>query len=180
MNKFVYAIAVSMSVSGSAFAAAPSAIGALGSAAGIEAVQAEIPLPVVSSPEPAKALADDVLDLTPNYSYVLASYAAANGYTVLTLDGSKMTTKARLLSSAARELGLPETPENWDAFIDDLGDLPAALRTSRLLIMVRGSDKIRRADEKLYADFRDVARFVCQSARDWSRSGVSIKFAFVP
>ncbi len=183
MNKFVYAIAVSMFVTGSAFSAAPSAITALGAAAGVESVRtvrADIPLPVTSSPEPAKALTADVMDLTPNYSYVLASYAAANGYTVLTLDGSQMTTKAKLLSHAAQRLGLPEVPENWDAFIDDLGDLPAMLRTSKLLIMVRGSDKMRRADEKLYADFRDVAQFICQSTRDWSRSSVSIKFAFVP
>ena len=180
MTKFVYAIAISMSVTAPAAAAAPSAISALGVAAGVEAVRTEVPLPVVTSPEPAKALNADVLDLSPNYSYVVASYAAANGYAVLTLDGAKMTTKSGLLSHAARTLRLPSVPENWDAFIDDLGDLPSAMGTRNVLIMVRGSDKIRRADERLYADFRDVAQFVSQNTREWSRNSVSIKFAFVP
>ena len=179
MKKLSYAIAVSFCLAGAA-AAQTSALGALSAAAG--AVPAAFP---AARPAPAlpdavtRALASDVLDLTPSFADYLAAYALSNGYTVLEMDGGKMTTKAKLLDYSAGALGLPGVPENWDAFIDYAGDLPSIHRTNLILVVVRDAGKIRRADAKLYADLRDVAEFTCKNAREWSKGEFSIKFAFV-
>lgn len=179
MKKLSYVIAISMFVSGTAFAATPSAIGALKAAAGPER-QSDIPLPVSSTPSPDKTILADVMDLSPNYSYVVASYAEANGYTVFSLDGSKMTTKEKLMAHVAAQLRLPAVPANWDALADYLRDLPYAFNNARILIVVRKAEKIYYQKPQLYADFRGVAESTSENARDWSRGGINIKFAFAP
>lgn len=146
-------------------------------AAAAPAVEAAaVPVPAGS---PERALASDVLDLSSSNADFLVSYARAAGYTVLELDGARMTTKAALLAHAGKALRLPGTPENWDALSDYLNDLTSIHRSNSILIVVRNSSRIYKADQKLYDDFREMAQFACENAREWSRAQVTLKFAFV-
>jgi hypothetical protein len=178
MKKLSYAIAVSLSLSAAASAAHGGALGSLlAGAAG-----AELSVPAAAPALPAgldRALESDVLDLTPNYADFLSGYAASLGYKVFELDGARMTTKPALLAYATRALRLPGVPENWDAMIDYLGELRAIHGNNHILIVVRNSGRISKADTSLYADFREVAEFTCRNARDWSKGEITMKFAFV-
>lgn len=127
-----------------------------------------------------KSLASDVLDLSPSYADFLAGYAQSNGYAVFSLDGAGMTTKPALLAYTTQKLRFPGIPQNWDAMIDLIGDLPGIHHNNRILIVVRNSSLIGRASQALYADFREVAEFACRNAREWSKGELTIKFAFVP
>lgn len=173
-------IAISMFLTGAAQAAqAGGAFAGLlhaADAAGAAAVQ--VPAPVDA--EADRALASDVLDLSPNYADFLAGYAQSAGYKVFQLDGARMTAKPALLNYTTRELSLPGVPENWDALIDYLGDLPGIHRNNSILIVVRSANSISGADQGLYGDLREVAEFACRNARDWSKGVITIKFAFVP
>jgi hypothetical protein len=161
----------------------------LARASGLESAAAEIPAAKAADAQPEanlqkyqaeKALASDVLDLSPSYADFLAGYAQSLGYAVFELDGARMTAKPSLLSYSTWALSLPGVPENWDAMIDLIGDLPAIHRNNRLLIVVRNSSRISLADRQLYEDFREVAEFACKNAREWSKGSITIKFAFVP
>jgi len=184
------AIAISLLLSCAAHAGQEK--GALGAllrqASGLETAAAEIPAVKAAEAQPGadlqkyqaeKALASDVLDLSSSYAGFLAGYAQANGYAVFELDGARMTAKPSLLSYATRALSLPGVPENWDAMIDFIGDLPAIHHNNRILIVVRNSSLISLADRRLYEDFREVAEFACRNAREWSKGDITIKFAFV-
>lgn len=127
-----------------------------------------------------RALESDVLDLSAANASFLASYALASGYAVFELDGARMTAKPALMAYAGKALRLPGVPENWDAMIDYLGEMPTIHNNPRILIVVRNSSRISRADAQLYADLREVAEFTCRNARDWSRGVITMKFAFVP
>lgn len=127
-----------------------------------------------------KALASDVLDLSPSYATFLAGYAQSMNYAVFELDGARMTAKPALLAYTTRQLRLPGVPENWDAMIDFIGDLPAIHNNNRILIVVRNASRVSLADRQLYEDFREVAEFACRNAREWSKGDITIKFAFVP
>lgn len=166
--------------------------GALGALLGHPSVlkSAAAEIPAVKTParqeadlqkhQAEKALASDVLDLSPSYADFLAGYAKSMGYAVFELDGARMTAKPSLLAYSTRALSLPGVPENWDAMIDFIGDLPTIHRNNRILIVVRNSSRISLADRKLYEDFREVAEFACRNAREWSKGDITIKFAFVP
>lgn len=177
-------IAISLFLSGAAHAGQSAAFDSLlrtaGPGASAEAVSAPEPLIDLQKYQAEKSLASDVLDLSPVYADFLSNYAQTNGYAVFSLDGSKMTTKPALLDYTTRTLRLPGVPENWDAMIDFIGDLPSIHGNNRILIVVRGSSKISLADQKLYADLREVAEFACRNAREWSKGVITIKFAFVP
>lgn len=176
MKKLSYAIAISLCASGAAFAGQTGAFEALLGAA----PAAELSVPAVQLPlDPDRALASDVLDLTPNYADFLSGYAASIGYKVFELDGTKMTSKPALMTYSTRALSLPGVPENWDALIDYLGELRSIHRNNNILIVVRNSDRISSADGALYGDLREVAEFACRNARDWSKGEITMKFAFV-
>ncbi|MDD2805831.1 MAG: barstar family protein [Elusimicrobiales bacterium] len=174
-------IAISLFMSCAASAAQDSALGALKGSAGAASLSVPAAAPVRAEPDAAaeRALASDVLDLTPGYADFLLSYAKAEGYAVLELDGARMTSKASLLEHATRVLRFPGVPENWDAMIDFIGDLPGIHRNRHLLIVTRNAGLIARADARLYADYREVAEFACRNAREWSKGDLTIKFAFV-
>lgn len=156
----------------------------LAQTAGLKIAVAEIPVPEplidLQKYQAEKSLASDVLDLSPVYADFLSNYAQTNGYAVFSLDGAKMTTKPALLDYTTRTLRLPGVPENWDAMIDFIGDLPGIHHNNRILIVVRNSARISLADQELYADLREVAEFACRNAREWSKGVITIKFAFVP
>ena len=160
----------------------------LSRASGLESAAAVVPAPKAAEAQEVnlqkyqaeKALASDVLDLSPSYADFLAGYAKSMGYAVFELDGARMTAKPSLLSYSTRALSLPGVPENWDAMIDFIGDLPSIHRNNRFLIVVRNSSRISLADRQLYEDFREVAEFACRNAREWSKGDITIKFAFVP
>lgn len=177
MKKLFCAIAVSFAVSGAAFAGQATAFAALQAMA--PALEFSVPA-AISQPNPDRALASDVLDLTPSYADFLAGYAADQGYAVFELDGARMTTKQTLLVYSTRALRFPGVPANWDAMVDYIGELPVIHRNSRILIVVRNSDRVRLAGGRLYADLREVAEFACRNAREWSKGDITIKFAFVP
>ncbi|MHB0995938.1 MAG: barstar family protein [Elusimicrobiales bacterium] len=176
MKKLSYAIAISMSVSCAAYAGQNSAFDTL--LAGAAGAELSVPVPQLPL-DPDRALASDVLDLTPNYADFLSGYAGSLGYKVFELDGARMTAKPALLDYATRALSLPGVPENWDAMIDYLGELRSIHRNNHILIVVRNSDRISRADAALYADLREVAEFACRNAREWSKGEITMKFAFV-
>ncbi len=179
MKKFAYATTVYL------FAATAAAAGDNALCSLLSAKAAPAAVPAASAPAPVpdrdadRALASDVLDLSPNYADFLAGYALASGYAVFELDGARMTSKDALMAHSAKMLRLPGLPENWDALIDYLYELPSIHHNNRVLIVVRNSSKIRLADPDLYADFREVAEFACKNAREWSRNKVTMKFAFV-
>lgn len=174
-------IAISLFLSCAAYAGQGSALDSLKGSAGAVAAAAPAASPARALPDAAaeRALASDVLDLSANYADFLGGYAASSGYKVFELDGARMTAKPALLAYATQTLRFPGVPENWDAMIDYIGDLPSIHRNSRLLIVVRNSSRISRADGRLYADLREVAEFACRNAREWSKGGLTIKFAFV-
>ncbi|OGR78341.1 MAG: hypothetical protein A2X32_02275 [Elusimicrobia bacterium GWC2_64_44] len=174
-------IAISLFLSCAAYAGQGSALGALKGSAGAVSISvpASSPARALRDEAAERALASDVLDLSPNYADFLVSYARNEGYTVLELDGARMTSKAALLDHATRVLRFPGVPENWDAMIDFIGDLPGIHRNRHLLIVTRNAGLISRADASLYADFREVAEFACRNAREWSKGDLTIKFAFV-
>ena len=173
-------IAISMFMTGAAQAAQDGGAfaGLLQAADAVSVAAVQVPAP--ADAEADRALASDVLDLSPNYADFLAGYAQSAGYKVFQLDGARMTAKPALLAYATRELSLPGVPENWDAMIDYLGDLPSIHRNNSILIVVRNSARISGADQGLYGDLREVAEFACRNARDWSKGVITIKFAFVP
>ena len=173
-------IAISMFMTGAAQAAQDGGAfaGLLQAADAVRVAAARVPAP--ADAEADRALASDVLDLSPNYADFLAGYAQSAGYKVFQLDGARMTAKPALLAYATKELSLPGVPENWDAMIDYLGDLPSIHRNNSILIVVRNSARISGADGQLYGDLREVAEFACRNARDWSKGVITIKFAFVP
>jgi len=174
-------IAISLFLSCAASAAQDSALGALKGSAGAAALSVPAAAPAIAAPdaEAERALASDVLDLSANYADFLVSYAKGEGYAVLELDGARMTAKPALLNYVAKSLRLPGVPENWDALIDYIGDLPGIHRNRHLLIVTRNAGLIARADARLYADFREVTEFACKNAREWSKGDLTIKFAFV-
>lgn len=173
-------IAIAISLSGAAYAGQPAALDALLKAAPAASVAAPAARPAPALPEAlTKALASDVLDLSPNYADFLAGYAKNYGYAVFELDGSRMTSKPALLGYTTRVLRFPGVPENWDAMIDFIGDLPGIHKNRHILIITRNAARISRADAALYADFREVAEFACKNAREWSKGELTIKFAFV-
>ncbi len=176
MKKLSYAIAVSLSLSGAAFAGQDGAFAALQAAA--PALDISVPAALPQA-DPDRALASDVLDLTPSYADFLGDYAKGLGYAVFELDGSKMTTKQTLLVYSTRVLRFPGVPENWDAMVDYIGELPRVHHNNHILIVVRNSNKVRLANAGLYADLREVAEFACRNAREWSKGDITIKFAFV-
>lgn len=182
MKKTLYVTGISIFMSVSAYAGQPAALDSLLAAAGGGAVEAlSVPaapiIPVDYRAE--KALASDVLDLTPSYADFLSAYALNSGYAVFRLDGRRMTSKRGLLSYASAALGFPGPAENWDAMIDLIGELPRVHGNNRILIVVRDAGLIRRAGGGLYEDLRDAAEFACANARSWSKGEITIKFAFV-
>ncbi len=178
-------IAISMFMSCAAHAGQETgALGALlASTAGLKTaaeVAAPEPLIDLQKYQFEKSLASDVLDLSPVYADFLSGYAQSNGYAVFSLDGTQMTAKPALLDYTTRTLRLPGVPENWDAMIDFIGDLPGIHHNNRILIVVRKANAIQQAGGPLYADLREVAEFACRNAREWSKGVITIKFAFVP
>ena len=169
-------------MSAAAHAGQPSALDSLFSAAGPVAVEAAaapaVPF-IVRDDRAEKALASDVLDLTPSYADFLSSYALQSGYAVFALDGARMSAKRGLLDYASAALGFPGPAENWDAMIDLIGELPRVHGNNRILIVVRNAGLIKRAGGGLYEDLRDAAEFACANAREWSKGEITIKFAFV-
>ncbi|MDQ7773866.1 MAG: barstar family protein [Elusimicrobiales bacterium] len=184
MKITLYVTGISILMSGSAYAGQPSALDSLLAAAGPAAVEAAAapaaPGPLVLRNEKAeKALASDVLDLTPSFADFLAAYALGHGYAVVELDGARMTSKRALLAHVSEKLRFPGPAENWDAMIDLIGELPRVYGSDRIVVLVRDAGLIRRAGGGLYEDLRDAAEFACSNARDWSKGEITIKFAFV-
>ena len=174
MKLFVTAaIAISL-FAPAAYAAQPGALDALLASS----VQANVPAAPAAQASPA--LTSGLADLSAGQAEELAAAARANGAAVFELDGAKMTTKKDIMAYSAQALGLPADMDNWDAMIDYVGDMPTFHHNNKILIIVRNTSAIQNADAKLYSDFRNVADLSCQNAGEWSRSAVTLKFAFVP
>lgn len=184
MKRTLCVTGISILMSAPAYAGRPSALDSLLAAAGAAAVQAAAapgaPAPLVLRNEKAeKALASDVLHLTPSFADFLAAYALGQGYAVVELDGARMTSKRALLEYVSEKLRFPGPAENWDAMIDLLGELPGVYGSDRIVVLVRDAGLIRRAGGGLYEDLLDAAEFACASAREWSKGEITIKFVFV-
>lgn len=180
--KTIVIIAIAVSAFSSAASAGQPA-GALGSllaaVPAAEAPQAAPAVPVPSATRTGLDLSSGLADLTAAQADALTGTARSAGFAVFQLDGEKMTSKPELLAYAARTLGLPADMDNWDAMIDYLGDMSQVHHNNRVLIVIRNAGAIRGADPKLYSDLRDVAEDSCENASQWSRSTVTLKFAFV-
>jgi hypothetical protein len=69
------------------------------------------PGPLVLRNEKAeKALASDVLDLTPSFADFLAAYALGHGYAVVELDGARMTSSGRCSPTSPKSCAFPARP----------------------------------------------------------------------
>lgn len=135
-------------------------------------------VPPVTPPQ-AREDYEGVMDLAAPQAEILVEAAREDGYAVLELNGASMTTKRALMAHAAQQLRLPVVPENWDALIDQLSDLPVIHNNKDILIVVRNASRIARTDAQLYADLREVAEFSAKSAREWGRGSVHLTFVFV-
>ncbi|MBI5745250.1 MAG: barstar family protein [Elusimicrobia bacterium] len=140
--------------------------------------------PVVPGVAPAgsavKLIAQDVSDLGATQAAGLVNQAKSEGFAVFQLDGARMTTKPALLAHAAQVLHLPGNTTNWDALIDNMGDMPQIHCNDKLLIVIKNSSLIQRANPQLYADLREVAQLSSRRVRDTNNYPVTIKFVFVP
>jgi len=172
-------IAIAIFMSGAAFAGQP-ALDTLMAAAGSSFNSPAIPVVPGAARVSVKGLTSDVTDLGAADTASLVSEARAKGYAVYELDGTKMRTKPALMAHTAKVLALPADMDNWDAFIDYMGDMPQIHCNDNILIVVRNSSAIRQADPKLYFDLRDSASFSSQRVRDTNTYAVNIKFVFVP
>lgn len=176
-------VAISILMSGTAYAGQPGAMNALLEISGPQAEPVAFPAPLPSPVLPEeldRAFASDLMDLDPSRTDLLVASAREAGYAVMQLDGSKMTNKRALFSHTAKGLNLHGTPQNWDSMIDLLRDMHMIHSNERLLIVVRNSSKIFYSDARLYADFRETAALSCADSREWSRGLVTMKFVFVP
>ncbi len=180
MNKLAIAIAVSLSFSGAAAADTGAFADLLAASAGLTAPAAPVVPGAVPASAADRALKTDVSDLAVAQADALVAQARAAGYAVFQLDGSRMTTKPALMAHVAKVLGLPKDMDNWDAMIDYMGDMPQIHCNDKLLVVVRNSSRIKSADQKLYADFRDVVQLSVQRATQGRDYVVNIKFVFVP
>lgn len=178
--KFFVIAAISISLYAPASAGqSVSALGDLLNAAGpaAESVQAVLPgAPAAASP----LLSSGLSDLDSAQAADLSAAARSAGFSVLELDGNNMKTKPALMDYTARTLAIPDDMDNWDAMIDDLGDLPTFRHNSKVLVIVKNASAIQNADAKLYAQLRNVFQLSCQNASEWSRSTATLKFVFVP
>ena len=136
-------------------------------------------IPEVPAAGPATALSSGLADLNRRQADELSLSAAMNGFSVFELDGTRMKTKAKLMSYTSQMLGLPADTDNWDALIDYLGDLPDFHHNNKILVILKNSSAIDNSDAKLYAEFRRSATLSCQNAGEWSHSEVILKFVFV-
>ncbi len=180
--KTIVIIAIAVSAFSSAASAGQSA-GAFGSLlAAVPTAEATQAAPSAAAPAPAQPglnLSSGLSDLTAAQAGALTGTARTAGFAVFELDGARMTSKPELLAYVSGTLGLPADMDNWDAMIDYLGDMSQFHHNSRVLIVIKNAGAIRRADPKLYSDLRDVAEDSCENASQWSRSTVTLKFAFV-
>lgn len=178
MKTFVKVVSIVIALSATAHAG-QALESLLNHPAALKAAAIEIPAPqaVRDFPMPTKDN-PGVLTVPPQQASALADAAREDGYVVLELDGRYMTDKASLFSQAAYGLGLPGVPENWDALNDYLNELPELHNNKQIMIVVRNAGAIRRADQALYDDFRDLAEFASKNVREWSRHTVRLRFVF--
>lgn len=177
MKRVIKGIVIAISAAGTAYAQ-PAALDTLMAAAGPVAA---IEVPAARAVRiPLKTSEPGVYDLGPADASRLAADARALGYAVFELDGSRMKSKPELMKHAAKVLGLPRDMNNWDAFIDYMGDMPQIHANDKLLVIIRNASQIRAADPKLYFDLRESVVFCSQRAAELKDYRLSLKFVFVP
>ena len=125
-------------------------------------------------------LPPDITDLSPERGGALSAAARADGFAIFELDGAQMKTKPELMAHVERALCFPgDFGRNWDAMIDYLGDMAAFHKNAKILILVKNSPEILKADPALYADLRTICGRAGDNAREWSKNTLILKFAFI-
>ncbi len=126
-------------------------------------------------------LPPDITDLSPEQGAALSAAAREEGFAIFELDGAQMKTKPALMTHVERTLGFPgDFGKNWDAMIDYLGDMATFHNNPKILILVKNSPKIFKADPVLYADLRTICGRASDNAREWGKNALILKFAFIP
>jgi len=177
----ISAIAVSLFLSGSAYAVQGPAFSSLLSAsAGFRAADPAVPAPVPAAETIVQALPGDLHDLPEAETAQLIPAARTEGFAIFQLDGSRMTTKKALMAHTSKVLDLPSDMDSWDAMIDYMSDMPQIHGNEKQFIVVKNSYLIYTADPQLYADLREAVRLSCRHIRETLHYPAFIKFIFVP